>query len=139
MMAPLLGILALWALFGGTHIALASGRVRAALVARLGEGGFALVFSLVAAVSFAALVSFYAAHRFDGPAGPALGAVPALRWTLMAVVAAGVVLMSGSLAVYPRSPMALFNRAVRSPRGLERVTRHPFFVGVALLGAAHAL
>ena len=28
---------------------------------------------------------------------------------------------------------------MREPRGLERVTRHPFFVGVALLGAAHAL
>src|SRR5205814_7251177 len=108
-MAPVLGVLALWALFGGTHVALASGRVRAALVARLGEWGFMLVFSLVAAVSFSALVSFYAAHRFEGSAGPSLGAVPALRWVLIAVVAAGVVLVTASLAVYPRSPMALFN------------------------------
>jgi uncharacterized membrane protein len=28
---------------------------------------------------------------------------------------------------------------VREPRGLERVTRHPFFVGAVLLGSAHAL
>src|SRR5437016_3092708 len=34
---------------------------------------------------------------------------------------------------------ALFHQAVRAPRGIERVTRHALFVGVALLGAAHAL
>src|SRR5438105_1612275 len=74
-MAPVLGVLALWVVFGGMHIALASGRIRAALVARLGEWGFMLVFSLVAAVSFSALVSFYAAHRFAGSAAPSFGAV----------------------------------------------------------------
>ena len=35
--------------------------------------------------------------------------------------------------------MALFNKTVRAPRGVERVTRHALFVGVALLGAGHAL
>jgi uncharacterized membrane protein len=138
-MSPVLGVLTLWLLFGGTHVVLASGRVRSALVGRLGEWGFMLIFSLVAALSFAALVSYYAAHRFEGPAGPSLGTVPALRWTLLGVVAAGVVLITAALAVYPRSPMALFNERVRSARGLDRVTRHPFFVGVTLLGAAHAL
>src|ERR1051326_7917838 len=111
-MAPVLGVLALWALFGGTHVALASRRVRATLVGRLGEWGFLLLFSLVAALSFSALVSFYAAHRFEGPGGPSLGAVPALRWALIGVIAAGVVLTIASLAVYPRSPMALFNEGV---------------------------
>lgn len=69
----------------------------------------------------------------------------------MAVVGAGVVLIAASMVVYPRSPMALlgaarvagwpraFNQTVRAPRGIERVTRHGLFVGVALLGAAHAL
>src|SRR5438045_5134156 len=100
-MAPVLGVLALWVLFGGTHVVLATGRVRGALVARLGESGFRLLFSVVAALSFSALVSFYASYRFDGPAGPSLGAVPVLRWTLMGVVAAGIVLMTTALAVYP--------------------------------------
>src|SRR5439155_441468 len=31
------------------------------------------------------------------------------------------------------------NPPVRAPRGVERVTRHPFFVGVALLASAHVL
>src|SRR5207247_631478 len=95
--------------------------------------------SLIAAVSFSVLVHYDTLHRFDGPPGLALGAVPALRWTLMAVVVVGIVLIAASLVVYPRSPMALFNKTVRAPRGIERVTRHALFVGVALLGAAHAL
>ena len=45
----------------------------------------------------------------------------------------------GSLAVYPRSPMAMFNAGGGRIRGLERISRHPFFIGVAMLGLAHAL
>ena len=48
-------------------------------------------------------------------------------------------LMVGAFARYGRSPYALGGAEVREPRGLERVTRHPFFVGTTLLGAAHAL
>ncbi len=138
-MASVLGLTALLLLFGGTHIALATRRVRDGLVSRLGESGFRALFSLIAAVSFSVLVHYYTVHRFDGPPGLALGAVPALRWALMAVVVAGVVLIAASLVVYPRSPMAVFNKTVEPPRGIERVTRHALFVGVALIGAAHAL
>jgi uncharacterized membrane protein len=38
-----------------------------------------------------------------------------------------------------RSPMALFRTAIRPPTGVERVTRHPFFMGLALYAVAHAL
>src|SRR5438128_348326 len=138
-MRSVLGLTALWLVFGGMHIGLATCRVRDGLVSRLGERGFLALFSLIAAVSFSVLVHYYTLHRFDGPPGLALGAVPALRWTLMAVVVVGIVLIAASLVVYPRSPMALFNKTVRAPRGLERVTRHALFVGLALLGAAHAL
>jgi uncharacterized membrane protein len=138
-MAPAIGMATLWLLFGGTHIGLATARIRARLVERLGEWGFVLAYSAVAAACFALLVSYYAAHRFEGAPGPGLGALPACRVALVAVVVAGVVLATASLVVYPRSPMALFNETVREPYGLERITRHSFFVGVALLGAAHAL
>src|SRR6266704_3085569 len=138
-MRSVVGLTALWLVFGGMHIGLATCRVRDGLVSRLGERGFLALFSLIAAVSFSVLVHYYTLHRFDGPPGLALGAAPALRRTLMAVVVAGIVLIAASLVVYPRSPMALFNATVRAPRGIERVTRHAFFVGVALLGAAHAL
>src|SRR2546430_4329078 len=138
-MASVLGVTALWLVFGGTHVGFVTRRLREGLVSRLGERGFLALFSLIAAVSFSVLVHYYTLHRFDGPPGLALGTVPALRWTLMAVVVAGVVLIAASLVVYPRLPMAGFNETVRAPRGIERVTRHPSFVGLALLGAAHAL
>src|SRR3989442_15832401 len=78
-MEPALVVAVLWMLFGGTHIGLATRRVRAALVARLGEGGFTALFSAVASVSFAAAIAYYAApppHRAPGLAPAHAGAVP---------------------------------------------------------------
>src|SRR5262249_54119579 len=118
---------------------LATRSIRGWLVARLGEGGFFFLFTLAAVGSFAGLVRYYAVHQFEGASGFALGADPVLRWPLMGLVVLGVVLINGSLAAYPHSAMALFRRTVPDPRGLERVSRHPFFVGVGLLAAAHVL
>jgi uncharacterized membrane protein len=137
-MEPTFAIVALWLVFGGTHVGLATRPVRERLVARFGEHGFALLFSLIAAVSFALLVHYYAAHRHEGLPGPALGAVPALRGVLVGLVVAGVALIVAGVAVYPSSPMAP-SAPPRPPRGLARVTRHPFLVGVFLFATAHAL
>lgn len=138
-MEPVLGIALCWALFGGSHIGLGHPRIRRVLVHRLGEWGFILTFSGVAAVSFSLLVHTYAVSASEGAAGLALAGVPVVRWACIGAISLGFALIAGSLAVYPRSPMALVSRGNFSPRGLERVTRHPFFVGVALLGLAHAL
>src|SRR2546425_9357377 len=114
-MASVLGLTALLLVFGGMHIGLAPRRVRDGLVSRLGERGFLALFSLIAAVSFSVLVHYYTLHRFDGPPGLALGEVPALRWTLMAVRVGGVRLIAASLGVFPRAPLARLNPAVRWP------------------------
>jgi uncharacterized membrane protein len=129
----------LWMLFLGTHIGLATRRVRAALVARLGAHGFTVVYFLIAVGTFAALVAYYAGHRFVGPPGLALGAYALVRWSLMAVIVAGIALAAAGLAAYPRTPMALFDQRVAAPRGVERITRHSFFVGTALLALAHVV
>jgi uncharacterized membrane protein len=86
---------------------------------------------------YTALVAYYATHRFEGPAGPGLGAYASLRLVLMAIAVAGVALVPAALENYPRSPTALFNQPIRTPRGIEQVTRHPFFMGVGLLALAH--
>ena len=138
-MEPALTTTLLVLLFGVLHIGLATRRVRGALVARLGEGGFTALFSVLASISFAVLVMYYAAHRFSGAPGLALGSEPVLRWMLMGVAVAGVALMVAGGLVYPGSPYDMFKTPIRGPRGLERITRHPFFVGVALFGIAHAL
>lgn len=138
-MAPALDVAFWWLAFGGLHIGLAVDPVRRRLVAWLGERGFFSVYSAAATVSFALLVRCYAAHRFEGSSGFALGAVPAVRWLLMGVICCAIVLIQGALASYPRSASALFRHTVPEPGGLERVSRHPFFVGVALLAIAHVL
>src|SRR5437867_8844596 len=96
---PAAMVAALWLLFGGLHIGLTTRRIRAALVVRLGEGDFMALFSALAAVSFAAAVAYYTAHRADGAPGLALANVRALRWTLMAVTVTGIVLASGGSVV----------------------------------------
>lgn len=138
-MEPALTVTLFWLLFAGTHIGLATGRLRAALQARLGVWGFTILFSLVAAGAFTLLIRAYAAVHLEGAPGLAFGTVPGLRWPLMGVVVAGVVLATASLIAYPRSPMALFGESVRTPYGIERITRHSFFVGVAMVAMAHAL
>ena len=105
----------------------------------LAELGFTVVFYLVAATSFSWLITYYAAHRFDGAPGLGLADIPALRWPLIIAIVAGVALMVAALAVYPRLPSALFEQRMRGPRGIERISRHPFFAGTALFAIAHAL
>src|SRR5262249_22998851 len=134
-MTPVLEVALLWLLFAGTHVGLASRPIRRLLAGRLGEIGFAAVFSIVATVTFTMLVRFYAAHRFEGAPGPGLGSVPIIRGILMAAIVLGVVLASAGAFVFPSAPMALFHAQPIYPvRGLERITRHPFFVGTTLLG-----
>jgi uncharacterized membrane protein len=135
--AIVMGLVAI--LFVATHIGLATGRIRASLVARLGERGFAAMFSVIASLTFAALVEYYATHRFFGAPGIALGSVSLVRWILIATVVIGIMLTSAGSASYAGSPYDLVTHRVRPPYGIERVTRHPFFMGVALLGLAHTL
>jgi uncharacterized membrane protein len=136
-MNPAAVVAALSLLFVGSHIGLAA--LRARIVARCGELGFAVLFSAVASMTFAALVTYYAGHRFDGGPGLGLGAVAGVRWALMGAVVCGFASCAAALASYARFPTALFAQPVQRARGIERVTRHPFFAGAALFALAHAL
>jgi uncharacterized membrane protein len=129
----------LWVVFGATHVGLATRRVRAALVARLGDFGFSLFFSAVASALWALAIGYYAAHHFEGAPGLALGAALPLRAALIAAAVVGILLMIGGLSGYPEGPYDLFAKRVREPRGLERITRHPFFAGLVLFSSAHFL
>ena len=138
-MSSTLIIVLLSALFVATHIGMATARTRAWMVNRLGESGFLTLYSIVASAQFGILIAYYAAHRFDGAAGFGVGATPAIRWALIAVVVVGITLMGGSLVGYPDSPFGVSGHHFREPYGLERITRHGFFAGTFMLGSAHAL
>jgi protein-S-isoprenylcysteine O-methyltransferase Ste14 len=89
-------------------------------------------------VTFTVLVGTYGALRDAGAAG--FGAGPTLRSGARRVVVVGIVLVVAGVVPYPRSAYALFRTTSPvEPRGMERITRHPFFTGTALVGVAHSL
>jgi len=139
-MEPAVTVAFVWIVFAATHLGLATTVVRSRLVARLGEHGFTYLFSGVAAVVFTVLVAHYASVRFEGLPGPALGAVAGAREALIALVVGGVVMMTATFAGYDETPYSgVEERHFPPPRGLERITRHPFFAGLVVFALAHAL
>src|SRR5262249_34027693 len=92
-----------------------------------------------AALAFAMMVRFYAAHRLEGVSGLALGTTGAPRVLLLAIVVAGAVLVLASLGPYAASAYAMGTDGAHAARGLERITRHPFFACGGLAFGAHAL
>jgi uncharacterized membrane protein len=129
----------LWLLFGGAHVGLSARPFRKRLVAVLGETGFIVLYSAVAIMTFAALVHYVALHRFDDPQTALLVTVPPVRGALVALSVAGFSLFVAAVLVYPRLPMATFRHRVTHARGIQQITRHPFFSGISIWAAAHAM
>jgi len=136
---PVAQVAALWVLFILSHVGLAVRAVRDPLIERFGKLAFIAVYDVVASVLFIAATVTYGANWHLGPGGVTLGSIPELRVALIGVIVLGCVLIAGALAAYPASPMAPFVSKVPPPRGMERITRHPYFIGNALLFGAHAL
>lgn len=126
-----------WIAFGGTHIFLSHGRIRQGLLGRLGERGYSGLYSLVALATFYFLATAYFGHRHAGPELWDLRFyLPAVRLVEGLVYVAFFFMGAGLLAP---SPLSMIGRAGYGPRGLMRITRHPFTMGSALLGVAHCI
>jgi uncharacterized membrane protein len=136
-MSPELSLLLLWVAFGGTHMVLSSLTVRPKIVGALGLNGFLGLYSLVALATFVPLVSVYLGNRHGGE----------LLWSLrdMAGVRAASMWISGacfsiSIASFFQPSPAMFGvRAEPRAYGLLRITRHPLFAPIAVLGLSHLL
>src|SRR4030095_8906278 len=129
-MDPVLRVALAFGLFAATHLGIASSPLRRVLVARFGPWGFTVLFSLVAWLTFGVAVSSYVAHAGEGPAGLALGRIPALRALLVACIVLGAMLMTGTFGGYARSPFAVGGGRARAPpprppgrRGRPRIFR----------------
>lgn len=134
-----LGLLALsGALFVGTHF-LMSHPLRAAMVRRLGEKGFALLYTVVAFATLIAMWSTYGAAADQAPAplwdtGQAgwIGAT-VLMWL-------GSILFVGSLhrnPAFPRPDAPV--KSIDPARGVFVITRHPMNWGFALWALVHII
>ena len=123
------------AAFVGTHFLL-SHPLRASLVARIGERGFLLLYSLVAAVTLGWLVVAYRA----APMTPFLWSVNDAIWAVVsAVMLVASVLLMGSLVGNPALPTGGAPGAVPGEaRGVFAITRHPMLWSFALWGGCHA-
>lgn len=106
--------------------------LRAPLVARLGEKGFALLYSLIALASFGSAVQLWRqipkGRLWDTPAG-AYG--PALAAMLVAAI-----FFVGSVS----SPNPAMMPGVHGePKGLQRITRHPMMWSFAIWATVHII
>lgn len=138
-MDPTTGVVLGWLAFGGSHTALSHPPVRARLIARLGERGFLLAYSLVALAIFVPLVSTFFANRIATPVPlAALVRVPGVWWLTMALMLVALPLVVLGFAS-PNPVSTLTGRGASGAAGALRITRHPGFMGVALAGLAHLL
>lgn len=129
-------VLLLWLGFAVTHIGLSSARIRPFLVSRLGENAFRGVYSLIAFAFFVPLIWFYFTHKHAGPWLWTLPRGAPLLLIMYVGMAVAFVLLIASLvrpspgSVVPGNP---------TPRGAQRITRHPLFMALGLFGLLHLL
>ena len=133
-MTPLVSLALATAAFVGTHL-LMSHPLRAGLVARLGERGFAGVYSLVALATFAWIVFAYRAVTDSAP----LWMAPLWWWPIAsALMLAASILLAGSLVGNPAFPKpGVAAREIGAPKGVFAITRHPMNWSFILWALVH--
>ena len=137
-MEPTATIVALWIAFAVTHMLLSSQGLRPRLVGVLGEAVFQGLYSVVALALFVPLCWVYFANRHVGALlwTPFTGT--ALLWVAYVLMGAAFVLMvAGIMKPSPASFIGSLEGA--GAHGVHRLTRHPLFMGVGIMGALHLL
>ena len=130
-------IIALWVVFALTHVVLSSNPLRPRAVRLLGERLYQGLYSLVAFAIFAPLVLVYSGNKHLEP----------LIWIIEPnLVIDTIVRIGNTIAVmlvvagiFRPSPTGVTGTPTRSPRGVQRITRHPLFMGVVLWALMHLL
>lgn len=123
--------------FVGIHLFVAGTSLRGRIVAVLGERGYLGAFSLA---SVGGLVWLVRAWSLAEPMAP-LWSAPWLSWVVLALM--GVAFLLVVVGLTTPSPTATGGEGAldseEPARGILRVTRHPFLVGVALWAVCHLL
>ena len=121
----------------GTHFGIASTSLRGELVARIGEGAYRAVYSLLALVALVWLAMAWRA----APLVPLWEAGPGLRHLTAALMPLAFLLLV--CAVTSPNPTVVGQRpdpdAASPAVGVVRITRHPFLWGVNLWALLHLL
>lgn len=132
-MTPQMGLFLSAIAFVGTHFLL-SHPLREPLARRFGEGPFRGIYSLVAIVTFGAMIWFYwvigREPQLWSPGESAWIAGEVLMWL-------GAILFAGSLVGNPAFPGASGPKG--GPKGVFAITRHPMMWSFALWAIVHLI
>jgi uncharacterized membrane protein len=134
--SPLVGLTLATLAFVGTHILL-SHPLRAALASRLGERGFAGVYSLVALATLAWMI---VAYRAGSDADPFWVVYAWWAWVAAsAVMLIASILLAGALVRNPAFPNpGALPKQIPPPRGVFAITRHPMNWSLMIWALVHA-
>lgn len=119
--------------FVGIHLGVAGTRLRDGVVARLGAGGYASAFSVASLAGLWWLVGSY-------KAAPYLETWGQLEWWKPAAIVLTVpAFLLAVIGLTTPNPTAVAQESLLAepPRGIVRITRHPFLAGVGLWAAVH--
>ncbi len=119
----------------GVHVGIAGTRLRDAIVARTGEAGFRIGFSLASVAAIAFLIRAWQAAE----TAPLWFAPAWLRWVLALLMLPAFILFVASVARANPTAVGGEARLAAEPRGIQRITRHPMLWSFALWAAIHML
>ena len=128
------------AFFLAIHFGIAGTTLRDSLVVRLGEAGYLGAFSLLSGVGLAWMITGY----LLAPYAHVYASGPGLRHATLLLTALGFVLVVSGLTTPNPTQVGSVgllgeSRGGEAARGVLRITRHPFLVGVGLWAVAHLL
>ena len=120
-------------LFVAVHIGVAGTTLRDRVVATIGERGYMIAFSLASLGGIVWLVVAYTGADYVATWGQPNG------WKLVAdvLMLPAFMLVVIGLATPNPTAVAQGGLAAQPPRGIVRVTRHPFLIGVGLWATLH--
>lgn len=116
------------------HVGISGTRLRDAAVARLGETGFTIGFSVASVAAIALLVQAWQGAETT----PLWFAAPWLRWIIAILMLPAFLLFACSLIGNPTA-MGGAGLLAKGPRGIQRVTRHPMLWSFAIWSGLHVL
>ena len=118
--------------FTGLHLFVSGTRARDVLVARLGAAPYRGLFSLASAVALAWLIWAYGKARV-----PQLTPLANLKGVADLLVLVAFTLMVLGLMTPGPTAVGAERLLDQEPRGVHRITRHPFLWGISLWAAVH--
>jgi uncharacterized membrane protein len=119
--------------FIAIHLGVSGTTLRDGLVARLGLRGYMVVFSLASVAAMVWLVSAYKAADYV----PSWGMLQWWKPFAIALMLPAFVLVVAGLATPNPTAVAGERLVAAEPRGIVRITRHPFLMGASLWAFVH--